>query len=92
MPEKEKTTVGILSRAMQMQSRVKMQNQMHIQRLGDDETPFWLPVGCSFRYSLGQWWAYYRGAMGILLVYDVTDDSSFNRFDRSLRPLHCMEN
>ncbi|TXG65500.1 hypothetical protein EZV62_006775 [Acer yangbiense] len=60
--------------AMQMQSRVKMQNQMHIQRLGDDGTPFWLPVVL----------AYYRGAMGILLVNDVTDESSFNSNSHSL--------
>ena len=38
--------------------------------------------------------AYYRGAMGILLVYDITDESSFNNIRNWMKNIdeHASDN
>jgi Ras-related protein Rab-8A len=57
-------------------------------------------ICCNTPYNVGQerfrtiTTAYYRGAMGILLVYDVTDEQSFNNIRNWIRNIeqHAADN
>jgi Ras-related protein Rab-8A len=48
----------------------------------------WTHIGSLFRS------AYYRGAMGILLVYDITDEGSFNNIRNWMKNIeeHASDN